>query len=98
MVAIGKILNGAGLGLGYRVLREMEMYLANSEGLLDLNTAFDLQVKQRILPRVRGSLALRDTLKALTAFMHDQKLPRSEARLEEMAHRLTRDGYTSFWR
>lgn len=98
VIAIGKILNEAGLGLGYRVLREIELYLANSRGLLDLNVAFDLQVKQRILPRVRGSLALRDTLKALTAFMHDYNLPRSEARLEEMAHRLTRDGYTSFWR
>ncbi len=45
------------------------MYLANNRGLLDPTIAFDLQVKQRILPRVRGSLALRDTLKQLTAFM-----------------------------
>lgn len=98
VVAIGKILNGAGLGLGYRVLREIEMYLANSGGLLDPKVAFDLQVKQRILPRVRGSLPLRDTLKEMIAFMHTHELPRSEARLQEMERRLTRDGYTSFWR
>ena len=98
VVAIGKILNGAGLGLGYRVLREIEMYLANSRGLLEPEVAFDLQVKQRILPRVRGSLALRDMLKELIVFMQAQDLPRSEARLEEMAHCLNRDGYTSFWR
>lgn len=98
VVAIGKILNKAGLGLGYRVLREIEMYLANSRGLLEPDVAFDLQVKQRILPRVRGSLALRDTLNELIAFMRDQNLPRAETRLEEMAQRLNRDGYTSFWR
>lgn len=98
VVAIGKILTEAGLGLGYRVLREIEMYLANSQGLLEPNVAFDLQVKQRILPRVRGSLTLRDTLKKLIAFMHEHDLLRSEARLEEMAQRLIRDGYTSFWR
>lgn len=98
VVAIGKILSKSGLGLGYRVLREIEMYLANSRGLLAPNVAFDLQVKQRILPRVRGSLALRDTLNELIAFMREQDLPRSEKRLEEMAQRLNRDGYTSFWR
>jgi len=98
VVAISKILNKVGLGLGYRVLREIEMYLANSRGLLEPDVAFDLQIKQRILPRVRGSLALRDTLKGLIAFMHEHDLPRSEVRLEEMAQRLTRDGYTSFWR
>lgn len=98
VVAIGEILNKSGLGLGYRVLREIEMYLANSRGLLEPDVAFDLQVKQRILPRVRGSLALRDTLNELIAFMQEHELPRSETRLEEMARRLNHDGYTSFWR
>jgi 5-methylcytosine-specific restriction endonuclease McrBC GTP-binding regulatory subunit McrB len=98
VVAINEILNEAGLGLGYRVLREIELYLANSHGLLEPQVAFDLQVKQRILPRVRGSLALRGTLKKLIAFTQEEALPRSQARLEEMEQRLVRDGYTSFWR
>ena len=98
VVEIGKILNKAGMGLGYRVLREMEMYLANSAGLLKPEVAFDLQVKQRILPRLRGTLTLRETLRDLTAYMKQHHLPRSAARLEEMETRLTRDGYTSFWR
>jgi hypothetical protein len=98
IVEIGRILNKAGLGLGYRVLREIELYLANSHGLLEPNDAFDLQVKQRILPRVRGTLTMRDTLRELIAFAKKQGLPRSTARLEEMDLRLTRDGYTSFWR
>lgn len=98
VVEIGKILNKAGMGLGYRVLREIEMYLANSKDLLEPDVAFDLQVKQRILPRLRGTLTLRDTLRDLTAYMKQHHLPRSAARLEEMETRLTRDGYTSFWR
>jgi len=98
VVEIGKILNKAGMGLGYRVLREIEMYMANSEGLLEPDVAFDLQVKQRILPRLRGTLTLRDTLRDLTAYMKQHHLPRSAARLEEMEARLIRDGYTSFWR
>lgn len=98
VVEIGKILNKAGMGLGYRVLREIEMYMANSKELLEPDVAFDLQVKQRILPRLRGTLTLRDTLRDLTAYMKQHHLPRSAARLEEMEARLTRDGYTSFWR
>lgn len=98
VVEIGKILNKAGMGLGYRVLREIEMYMANSKGLLEPDVAFDLQVKQRILPRLRGTLTLRDTLRDLAAYMKQHHLPRSAARLEEMETRLTRDGYTSFWR
>lgn len=98
VVEIGKILNKAGLGLGYRVLREIELYLANSYNLLPIDVAFDLQVKQRILPRVRGTLTIRDTLRELTAFMKQNSLPHSAERLQEMESRLNRDGYTSFWR
>jgi hypothetical protein len=98
VIEVSEILNKAGLGLGYRVLREIEMYLANSQGLLEAEVAFDLQVKQRILPRVRGTLTMRDTLRELTSYMQHNGLPRSAARLEEMERRLNRDGYTSFWR
>jgi 5-methylcytosine-specific restriction endonuclease McrBC GTP-binding regulatory subunit McrB len=95
---LNKILNPGGLGLGYRVVREMELYLANSAGLLPIDTAFDLQVKQRILPRVRGTSAISETLRSLITFVKNANLPRSLARLTEMQSRLERDGYTSFWR
>ena len=95
---INEILNKSGLGLGYRVLREIELYMSNSAGLLDEKTAFDLQVKQRILPRVRGTAAILSTLRELIAYMKSHNLNRSGARLEEMEGRLKRDGYTSFWR
>jgi hypothetical protein len=98
IIAISQILNKADLGLGYRVLHEIELYLANSKGLLEPLVAFDLQVKQRILPRVRGSVFISEMLDELLKFLVDQKLERSAQRLDEMKSRLNRDGYTNFWR
>lgn len=97
IIAMSQILNRADLGLGYRVLHEIELYLANSAGLLDSLVAFDLQVKQRILPRVRGSIFISEMLDELQQFLVDQKLERSVQRLDEMKSRLKRDGYTNFW-
>ncbi len=98
IIEIGKILNKADLGLGYRILRDIELYLANSKNLLQPEVAFDLQVKQRILPRVRGTETIRLVLDELTTFMKRNNLIRSEKRLDEMKVRLKRDGYTNFWR
>ena len=98
IIEIGKILNKADLGLGYRILRDIELYVANSKGLLQPIVAFDLQVKQRILPRVRGTEAIRPVLDELATFMKRNNLTRSEKRLDEMKVRLKRDGYTNFWR
>ena len=98
IVEIGAMLNKADMGLGYRVLREIELYLANSENLLSPEVAFDLQVKQRILPRVRGTEAIKGVLDEFLAFTKQNGLPRSEQRLSEMKFRLKRDGYTNFWR
>lgn len=98
VIEIGNILSKAGLGLGYRVLHEIELYMANSKGLLTPSVAFDLQVKQRILPRLRGTQAILNTLRELQAFTKQHKLHHSLVRLEEMESRLKRDGYTSFWR
>lgn len=98
IIEISNILHKANLGLGYRVLHEIELYLANSAGLLDPLTAFDLQVKQRILPRVRGSEFIGDMLNELQKFLTNQHLKHSAQRLDEMKSRLKRDGYTNFWR
>ncbi|GCE49792.1 hypothetical protein EI42_06284 [Thermosporothrix hazakensis] len=99
IIEINKLLNRADLGLGYRVLHEIELYLANSIELLEPDTAFDLQVKQRILPRIRGAgYKIEQLLNDLRAFLRQQNFPRSIQRLEEMQHRLQHDGYTNFWR
>jgi hypothetical protein len=96
--AINAILNRVEVGIGYRVVREIELYLANSAGLLEPEVALDLQIKQRILPRVRGTEVIEGVLDELLALTRDQRLPRSHQRLGEMKSRLKRDGYTSFWR
>jgi len=100
ILAINTILKKADLGIGFRVLRDIELYLANSKNILSPLVAFDLQVKQRILPRVRGSdsEAMRGMLENLIGFVKQNKLSRSQARLEEMKARLGNYGYTSFWR
>lgn len=98
VIAINAILNKAHLGIGYRILREIQMYLANSEGLLAPEVAFDLQIKQRILPRIHGNMSIGSMLEELRTYMKNNSLPRSQQRLEEMQSRLKRDGYTSFWR
>lgn len=98
IVAISQILSKGSFGLGYRVVREMEMFMANSSGLLDPQTAFDLQVKQRVLPRVRGTQTIRPMLVDLIGYAKKHNLARTGSRLEEMDNRLKRDGYTSFWR
>lgn len=98
IIALNEILQKIEMGLGYRVVHEIEMYLAHSRGLLAPDVAFDLQVKQRILPRVRGTAVIDAALIELQAFLKAQGLARSLKRLQEMKQRLERDGYTSFWR
>jgi len=98
IIAINNILQKSDMGLGYRVVHEIELYLANSKGLLDPQVAFDLQCKQRILPRIRGTEIIGDTLGELITFSKTNKLAHTERRLQEMKNRLNRDGYTSFWR
>ncbi len=84
--------------MGYRILRDIELYIANSKNLLDPRVAFDLQIKQRILPRIRGTEVISSMLEELYTFLKQNNLSRSEQRLDEMKSRLKRDGYTSFWR
>jgi 5-methylcytosine-specific restriction endonuclease McrBC GTP-binding regulatory subunit McrB len=98
IVEINTILKQEGMGLGYRVLHEIELYLANSQGLLDPQVAFDLQCKQRILPRIHGSEVIDKMMSELIIFSKKHKLARTEQRLQEMKSRLNRDRYTSFWR
>jgi 5-methylcytosine-specific restriction endonuclease McrBC GTP-binding regulatory subunit McrB len=98
IVEIDKILKQADMGLGYRIVNEIELYVANSQGLLDPLVAFDLQCKQRILPRIHGPEFIEGMLIDLITFSKKNKLVRTEKRLQEMKNRLKRDGYTNFWR
>ncbi len=54
-VEIGKI--NSNLGIGYRIVKQIDRYLKNipENTILNRETALDLQVVQRILTKVRGS-------------------------------------------
>ena len=98
IISIAKILQEGDMGLGYRVVHEIELYLANSKDLLKPDRAFDLQVKQRILPHVRGTKTIETVLNNLLDFLSNNNLLSSVERLHEMKKRLERDGYVNFWR
>ena len=95
--AINLILGRIRQGIGYRVLREIEWYVAHAAGLLEPKVAFDLQVRQRILPRVRGDHRIADTLNALLSHCEQEGLTRSTQKLNEMKEQLNNDGHTSFF-
>ena len=46
---------GTGIPISPRCLRMMRLYLANSVGLLEPNSAVDFVIQQRLLPSLRGS-------------------------------------------
>ncbi len=94
---INTILRTMRQSIGYRVCREMEWYLAHSAGLLNPLTAFDLQVRQRVLPRVRGDHHIEPALNELLKYAESNGLVHSSAKLTEMQERLRQDGYTSFF-
>ena len=54
LVELAEILETIGIGVGARAHIELERFLANASGILDPNTALDLGVLQRIIPKIRG--------------------------------------------
>jgi hypothetical protein len=68
---IHAILARAGQPFGYRMLEEIVRYLEQAGGVLAPQQAFDLQIKQKILPRLRGedSPRLRSALNSLLTLL-----------------------------
>jgi len=64
---IHAIMARAGQPFGYRTLAEMLRYLEQARGVLSVNQALDQQIKQKVLPKLRGedSPRLRRALTAL---------------------------------
>jgi hypothetical protein len=54
IVAVHGIVARAGQPFGYRVLSEIIRYIEQSQGVLTPQQALDLQIKQKILPKLRG--------------------------------------------
>jgi MoxR-like ATPase len=54
ITAIHGIVARAGQPFGYRVIADMLRYVEQAQGLLAPEQALDLQIKQRVLPKLRG--------------------------------------------
>jgi hypothetical protein len=59
IVAVHGIVARAGQPFGYRVLNEIVRYIEQSQGVMTPQQALDLQIKQKILPKLRGDDAPR---------------------------------------
>lgn len=90
-------LSAAGKPAGYRALGETLRFIEQASGMSALE-ALDMQLMQRLLPRVRGddTPRFRQALRSLLTLCSG-RLPRSAERLEQMLARLDREGYTDFY-
>ncbi|MGB9755056.1 McrB family protein [Roseiflexus castenholzii] len=59
IVQVHGIVARAGQPFGYRVLSEMLRYIEQSQGILTPEQALDFQIKQKVLPKLRGDDAPR---------------------------------------
>lgn len=88
------------LHFGYRVANEIARYLnlaAQFVGPDALETAYDLQVLQKVLPKLSGSRAkLEPPLTALLAHLADEDLPLSAAKVGRMLRTVQSVGFVSF--
>lgn len=93
-----KMLEPLNYHFGFRIRDEIELYIANAAGLLDERVAFDLSVKQKILPKISGR---GDSLKMLLINLQDyfteKKYRHSARKVEEMKRRLIRDDFTGYY-
>lgn len=98
IVDVWKILEPQHLHFGFRVRDEIELYILNAAGLLDEKVAFDIQVKQKVLPKISGR---GDSMKLLLHRLHDHFMERglrySAKKVEEMRYRLIRDDFTAYY-
>jgi hypothetical protein len=97
LAAAQPLLAAAGQPFGYRAVEEIGRYLEGAAGVLDPVTALDLQIKQKLLPKLRGedTPRFRTALRELAALL--QPYPQSAAKLLAMLDRLEREGYTDFY-
>lgn len=97
------ILAEAGQPFGYRTLAEILRYVANARDVLPLDQAIDFQIKQKILPKLRGEdnprlrRAFAELLTLLGGAGPQPRFPGSAAKVDQMFQRLQAEGYTDFY-
>ena len=99
------ILADIGQPFGYRTIAEVLRYLELAHAVLPPPRALDLQIKQKILPKLRGEdqprlrRAFADLLSLFGPIESGSadRFPESAAKLRGMLDRLQREGYTDFY-
>jgi hypothetical protein len=98
IAAVWKMLEPHNLHFGFRIRDEIELYIANAIGLLEERVAFDLCVKQKVLPKIFGrGDSLKMLLMNLQDYFTEKKYRYSARKVEEMKRRLIRDDYTGYY-
>ena len=105
LIELHATLTTAGQPFGYRTVAEILRYLELARDVLPPERALDLQIKQKILPKLRGedSPHLRRALDELLAVLGaapggvDDRFPESAEKVRRMRQRLEREGYTDFY-
>jgi len=95
---IWRMLETMNFQFGYRIRDEIELYILNAKDLLDEDTAFDLCIKQKILPKIYGGGdSLKMLLMKLQDYFTDKKYRYSMKKIEDMKRRLVRDDFTAYY-
>ena len=98
IVHLWKMLEPHHYQFGFRVRDQIELYILNSHGLLDERVAFDIQVKQKILPKIQGyGESLKMLLMQLQDYFIDHRYRWAAKKVEEMKARLIREDATGYY-
>jgi 5-methylcytosine-specific restriction endonuclease McrBC GTP-binding regulatory subunit McrB len=105
LVELHSILMRLGQPFGYRTVAEALRYVELARDVLPVERALDLQIKQKVLPKVRGedSRRLREGLDALLTMLGagaervGDRFPESADKVRRMRTRLEAEGYTDFY-
>jgi hypothetical protein len=100
-----KALEKPNLHFGYRIRDEILRYMYFAEKLssddFTTETALDLQIKQKILPRIKGPENIKEALKSLQDIIQEKlqsiEKPQSMPKLDQMLKALDTNGYTDFY-
>jgi hypothetical protein len=91
--------------VGRRIIRDITIYVAYAERLraenpstaIGRSDAIDLQIVQRILPKIRGDMRLHKPLEALSRYLRATGLTRAYSRLERILSQLEVDQFVTYW-
>ncbi|RKH16513.1 hypothetical protein D7X74_15155 [Corallococcus sp. CA047B] len=86
--------------IGHRIIQDIALFVHYAErlkGTVGRKDAIDLQVQQRILPKIRGDVRLNEMLEELATVLKKHQLHRSARRLDRMLKQLGFEQFVTFW-